>query len=38
MGEPTLCAVYVETGEGGLAQRIAPLRLGGSLAEAMPDG
>jgi hypothetical protein len=38
MGAPTLCAVYVETGEGGLAQRIAPLRIGGRLAAAMPDG
>ncbi|HEX5078132.1 MAG TPA: TIGR00282 family metallophosphoesterase [Geminicoccaceae bacterium] len=37
-GEPTLCAVYVETGEGGLAAKIAPLRLGGRLARAMPDG
>jgi hypothetical protein len=33
-----LCAVYVETREGGLAQRIAPLRIGGRLAGAMPDG
>lgn len=38
MGEATLCAVYVETGEDGLAQRIAPLRVGGRLARAMPDG
>jgi hypothetical protein len=38
LGEPTLCAVYLETGAGGLAQRIAPLRVGGRLARAMPDG
>jgi 2',3'-cyclic-nucleotide 2'-phosphodiesterase len=38
MGEPTLCAVYVETREGGLAQRIAPLRIGARIAQAMPDG
>jgi metallophosphoesterase (TIGR00282 family) len=38
LGEPTLCAVYVETGQAGLAQRIAPLRLGARLAGAMPDG
>jgi metallophosphoesterase (TIGR00282 family) len=38
MGEPTLCAVYVETGGDGLAQRIAPLRVGGRLGRAMPDG
>jgi hypothetical protein len=38
MGTPTLCAVYVETGEDGLAQRIAPVRIGGRLAAAMPDG
>ena len=38
MGEPTLCAVYVETGTNGLAQRIVPLRIGGRLSRAMPDG
>jgi 2',3'-cyclic-nucleotide 2'-phosphodiesterase len=38
LGAPTLCAVYVETGADGLAQRIAPLRIGGRLAGAMPDG
>jgi calcineurin-like phosphoesterase len=38
LGAPTLCAVYVETGAKGLAQRIAPLRLGGRLAGTMPDG
>ena len=38
LGEATLCAVYVETRADGLARRIAPLRLGGRLAAAMPDG
>ena len=39
MGEATLCAVYVETDERtGLARRIAPLRIGGRLARAVPDG
>jgi len=38
LGDATLCAVYVETGPGGLAQRIAPLRLGGRLSGALPDG
>ncbi len=37
MGEATLCAVYVETDDAtGLATRVAPLRLGGRLAEAWP--
>lgn len=36
-GEPTLSAVFVETDPAsGLARRIAPIRLGGCLAEAMP--
>ncbi len=36
-GEATLCAVYVETDDAtGLANRIAPLRLGGRLAPAWP--
>lgn len=36
-GEATLCAVYVETEDRtGLATRIAPVRLGGRLAQAMP--
>ena len=38
LGESTLCAVFVETGPDGLAQRIAPLRLGGRLSRALPDG
>ena len=37
MGEATLCAVYCETDDAtGLATRVAPVRLGGRLAEAMP--
>jgi metallophosphoesterase (TIGR00282 family) len=37
MGEATLCAVYAETDDQtGLAKRIAPVRLGGRLAEAWP--
>lgn len=36
-GEGTLCAVYVETDDKtGLARRIAPVRLGGRLAETVP--
>ncbi len=36
-GEATLCAVYLETDDStGLAKHIAPLRLGGRLAPAMP--
>ncbi|MFV0279897.1 MAG: YmdB family metallophosphoesterase [Rhodoblastus sp.] len=34
--EATLCGVAVETGENGLATKIAPVRLGGRLAEAVP--
>ncbi|HEX9809037.1 MAG TPA: TIGR00282 family metallophosphoesterase [Alphaproteobacteria bacterium] len=37
MGEGTLCGVFVETDDGtGLARRVAPVRLGGRLAEAEP--
>jgi calcineurin-like phosphoesterase len=37
MGEGTLCAVYCETDDAtGLATRIAPVRLGGRLAPALP--
>ncbi len=37
-GEGTLCAVFVETDEKtGLARRIEPVRVGGRLAEAIPD-
>jgi metallophosphoesterase (TIGR00282 family) len=36
-GEATICGVLVETDDGtGLATRIAPLRLGGRLSQAMP--
>lgn len=35
-GPATLCAVYVEIGPDGLAQRVAPVRVGGRLQEAMP--
>lgn len=36
-GEPTLCGVFVETDDAtGLALRIAPLRQGGRLSQAMP--
>jgi metallophosphoesterase (TIGR00282 family) len=38
LGEATLCAVAVETDDAtGLARRIAPVRLGGRLEEAMPS-
>ncbi|MCY4238916.1 MAG: TIGR00282 family metallophosphoesterase [Rhodospirillaceae bacterium] len=37
-GDGTLCAVYVETDDAtGLAARIAPVRVGPRLANAMPD-
>jgi metallophosphoesterase (TIGR00282 family) len=37
-GEGTLCAVFVETDDAtGLARRIAPVRLGGRLARALPE-
>ena len=36
-GEATLCAVAVETDDSnGLAQRIAPVRIGGRLEPALP--
>ncbi|HEX3937323.1 MAG TPA: TIGR00282 family metallophosphoesterase [Xanthobacteraceae bacterium] len=35
-GPATLCAVAVETGGGGLATRVAPVRLGGTLQQALP--
>jgi 2',3'-cyclic-nucleotide 2'-phosphodiesterase len=39
LGEATLCAVYLEIDEAsGLARRIVPVRLGGRLAPAGPDG
>ncbi|GAB0113613.1 TIGR00282 family metallophosphoesterase [Acidisoma sp. C75] len=37
-GPVTICGVFVETDDAtGLARRIAPLRLGGRLAETIPD-
>jgi len=36
MGEASLCAVYVETGEDGLARRIEPVRVGGGLSPTEP--
>jgi 2',3'-cyclic-nucleotide 2'-phosphodiesterase len=36
-GEATLCGVGVEIGADGLAQRIAPVRLGGRLSQAWPE-
>ena len=37
-GEPTLCAVFVETDDTtGLAHRVAPVRIGGRLAPAWPE-
>ena len=37
-GEATLCGVLVETDDStGLATRIAPLRMGGRLSQAMPE-
>ena len=38
-GEATVCGVFVETDDAtGLARRIEPVRVGGRLAEAMPEG
>ena len=37
-GEATVCGVFIETDDAtGLARRIAPVRVGGRLAPAMPD-
>jgi len=36
-GEATLCGVAVELSADGLARRIAPVRIGGRLAQAEPD-
>jgi metallophosphoesterase (TIGR00282 family) len=36
LGPATLCAVAVETGDNGLATRVAPVRLGGRLEQAKP--
>jgi len=35
-GPATVCGVFVETGKGGLATRIAPVRVGGRLAQTLP--
>ncbi len=35
-GPATLCGIAVETGPNGLATKVAPVRLGGRLAEAVP--
>jgi len=35
-GEGTLCGVFVVTGEGGRAERIAPVRVGGKLEACLP--
>jgi metallophosphoesterase (TIGR00282 family) len=38
-GEATVCGVFVETDDAtGLARRIAPVRMGGRLSPAMPEG
>ena len=37
-GPATLCAVFVETGARGLAARVEPVRVGGRLKRAMPEG
>jgi calcineurin-like phosphoesterase len=36
-GPATLCGVFVQTGAGGLASRIEPVRLGGRLIAALPS-
>jgi calcineurin-like phosphoesterase len=36
-GPATLCGVAVETGEDGLAVKVAPVRVGGRLAPAAPE-
>jgi metallophosphoesterase (TIGR00282 family) len=36
-GEATLCGVAVEIGAAGLAQKIAPVRLGGRLSQTWPE-
>ena len=37
LGPATLCGLAVETGESGLAQKVAAVRIGGPLASAEPD-
>ena len=36
-GPATLCAVAVETAANGLAERVAPVRIGGALEPALPE-
>ncbi len=36
-GPATLCGLFVETGGDGLAQRVAPVRIGGVLGQALPE-
>jgi metallophosphoesterase (TIGR00282 family) len=36
-GPATVCGVFVQTGAGGLATRIEPVRVGGRLKPALPD-
>ena len=36
-GEGTVCGVFVETGPGGLAKRIAPVRVGPRLEASVPE-
>jgi calcineurin-like phosphoesterase len=36
LGEATLCGVAVELDDAGLASQVAPVRIGGRLAEARP--
>ncbi len=38
LGPATLCGVFVETNAKGLAQRIDPVRVGGRLKPALPQG
>jgi metallophosphoesterase (TIGR00282 family) len=36
-GPATLCGLFVETGADGLAQRVEPVRVGGLLAQSLPQ-
>ncbi len=36
-GPATLCGLFVETGSDGLAKRVAPVRIGGILGQALPE-
>ncbi|WP_298359644.1 TIGR00282 family metallophosphoesterase [Rhodoblastus sp.] len=36
-GPATLCGLFVETGGDGLARRVAPVRIGGVLGQALPE-